>query len=89
MRKHEDASGLSGNGYNTYQELAITYKMVTDETIRAKTEELAAIKMRPGQYPGTYFQEAGFLRNALERMGEHVTDRRLKTILIQGITEDI
>lgn len=88
VRKHEDASGLSGNGYNSYQELVTTYKMVTDEKIRAKTEELAAINIRLGQDPTTYFQEAGFLRDELECMGEPVTERRFKSILIQGMTEE-
>ena len=44
VRKHGDASVLSGNGYNAYEELVTTYKRVINETIRAKTEALAAIK---------------------------------------------
>ena len=43
VRKHGDASVLSGNGYNAYEELVTTYKRVINETIRAKTEALAAI----------------------------------------------
>lgn len=62
-RNHADGSGLSGNGYNAFQELVTTYEIVSDKTISAKTEELAVIKMHPGQDPTTYSQEAGFQRD--------------------------
>ena len=44
--------------------------------------------MRPGQDPTTCFQEAGFLRDELERMGECVTEQSLKSFLIQEMAEE-
>ena len=44
--------------------------------------------MRPGQDPTTCFQEAGFLRDELERMGECVTEQSLKSFLIQKMAEE-
>lgn len=67
--------------HNAYQELA-TILIVTDEIICARTEELEGIKMRPGQDPTTYYQNAGVLRDEPKSMGELVTERRFKITLI-------
>ena len=56
--KHEDATGTSGDGQKAWEELQEKHIKVTDETIRAKTAELAATTMKSGQDPDDYFTEA-------------------------------
>ena len=84
--KHEDATGTSCDGRKAWDELQEKYLKVIDETISAKTAELAATTMKSGQDPDDYFTEAIIKRAEVEAMGEPVTDRWFKDIVVQGFT---
>ncbi|CAN0352706.1 unnamed protein product, partial [Scytosiphon promiscuus] len=86
--KHEDATGTSGDGRKAWEELQEKYLKVTDETIRAKTAELAATAMKAGEDPDDYFTEATIKRAEVEAMGEPMTDRRFKDIVVQGFSPE-
>ncbi|CAN0373449.1 unnamed protein product, partial [Scytosiphon promiscuus] len=86
--KHEDTTGTSGDGRRAWEELQEKYLKVTDETIRAKTAELAATTMKSGQDPDDYFTEAVIKRAEVEAMGEPMTDRRFKDIIVQGFSPE-
>ena len=86
--KHEDETGNGGNGQKAWQELESKFLKVTDDIIRAKLAELAATSMKPGQDPDDYFMEATLKRNEVTWMGEPMTERRFKDILVQGFTDE-
>lgn len=59
VHKHEDTTGTSGDGLKAWEELhKLKYLKVTDDTIRAKTAELATPTMKSRQDPDDYFTEA-------------------------------
>lgn len=68
--KHENATGTSGDGQKAPEDLQEKYIKITDETIRAKTAELAATTMESRQDPDGYFIEAIMTRAEVEAMGE-------------------
>ena len=88
VQKHEDETGISGDGQAAFEELCNTYNRVTDEVIRAKMEQMDTTAMNPGENPDDYFNNKIILRGELEKMGEPITDRRFKDICIQGITDE-
>lgn len=57
MLKHEGATGTSGDGWKPWEELREKYLKVTDETVRAKTAELAVTPMTSGQGSDDYLTE--------------------------------
>ena len=82
VQKHEDDTGISGDGQAAFQELCDNYDRVTDEVIRAKMDEMENNPMNPGENPDDYFNQKILLRAQLNKMGEPVTDRRFKDICI-------
>ena len=88
VQKHEDDSGISGDGQAAFEELCSNYDRVTDEVIRAKMEELENTPMNPGENPDDYFNQKHLLRVQLDKMGETVSDRRFKDICVQGFSDE-
>ena len=70
IQKHEDDTGISGDGQAAFEELCNNYDRVTDEVIRAKMEELENNPMNPGENPDDYFNQKHLLRTQLDKMGE-------------------
>ena len=56
IQKHEDDTGISGDGQAAFEELCNNYDRVTDEVIRAKMEELENNPMNPGENPERLLQ---------------------------------
>ena len=67
IQKHEDDTGISGDGQAAFEELCNNYDRVTDEVIRAKMEELENNPMNPGENPDDYFNQKHLLRRQLDR----------------------
>lgn len=88
VHKHEDDTGISGDGQAAFAELCNNYNRVTDEVIRAKMEELENTPMGPGENPDDYFNQKHLLRAQLEKMGENTSDRRFKDICVQGFSDE-
>ena len=88
IQKHEDDTGISGDGQAAFEELCNNYDRVTDEVIRAKMEELENNPMNPGENPGDYFNQKHLLRTQLDKMGEPISDRRFKHICVQGFSDE-
>ncbi|CAN0299657.1 unnamed protein product, partial [Scytosiphon promiscuus] len=89
VRKHrKGTTGTRGHGQKAWQELHSKYMTATDETIRCKSAELVATAMKTGQDPDEYFLRAYLLRGQVENMGEPITDRNFKDIMVQGLTDD-
>ncbi|CAB1110220.1 unnamed protein product [Ectocarpus sp. CCAP 1310/34] len=88
VHKHEDDTGLSGDGQAAFAELKANYNRVTDEVIRAKLDDLERTVMEPGENPDDFFNKKHRLRSQLEKMGETISDRRFKDICVQGFSED-
>ncbi|CAB1106353.1 unnamed protein product [Ectocarpus sp. CCAP 1310/34] len=88
LHKHDDDTGLSGDGQAAFAELKANYKRVTDEVIRAKLDDLERTAMEPGENPDDFFNKEHRLRSQLEKMGETISDRRFKDICVQGFSED-
>ena len=87
VTKHaQDIRGTRGNGQAALQELESKYLKITNETIRATQEALAATTMNEGQDPDEYINEATRLRELLQEMHEPITDRRFMDIILQGLT---
>ena len=86
--KHEDETGIGGNGQKAWQELESEFLKVTDEVIRDELAELAPTSMKPGPYPDDYFMEAILKRNEVTGIGEPMTDRRFEDSLVQGFTNE-
>lgn len=76
---------IQGNGNEQEELLELTnkYLEVTDETIRSKTAELPATNMTDGQDPDKHFLRATLLRGQVERVGEHIMDRRFEDTMEQ------
>ena len=53
-----------------FEELNLNYNKVTDEVIRATTEELINTPMESGQNPDDYFNQKHLRRHNAEKMGE-------------------
>lgn len=75
--KHDDATGTSGDGRKTWEELQEKYLKVTDKNIRAKIAELAATTKKAGQDPDDCFIEA-IKRAEVEAMNEPMADRQFE-----------
>ena len=88
IQKHEDDTGISGDGQAAFEELCNNYDRVTDEVIRAKMEELENNPMNPGENPDDYFNQKHLLRTQLDKMGEPISDRRFKHICVQGFSDE-
>ena len=88
IQKHEDDTGISGDGQAAFEELCNNYDRVTDEVIRAKMEELENNPMNPGENPDDYFNQKHLLRTQLDKMGEPISDRRFKDICVQGFSDE-
>ena len=88
VHKHEDDSGISGDGQAAFKELCSSYDRVTDEVIRAKMAELENSPMNLGENPDDYFNQKHLLRAQLEKMGETISDRRFKDICVQGFSDE-
>ncbi len=89
VRKHrKGTTGTRGHGQKAWHELHSKYMTATDEAIRCKSAELVATTMKPGQDPDEYFLRASLLRDQVENMGEPITDRKFKDIMVQGLTEE-
>ncbi|CAB1101301.1 unnamed protein product [Ectocarpus sp. CCAP 1310/34] len=88
VHKHEDDTGLSGDGQAAFAELKANYNRVTDEVIRAKLDDLERTVTEPGENPDDFFNTKHRLRSQLEKMGETISDRRFKDICVQGFSED-
>lgn len=89
VAKHaQDIRGTRGNGQAALQELEAKYLKITNETIRATQEALAATRMEDGQDPDEYINEATRLRELLKEMEEPITDRRFMDIILQGLTNE-
>ena len=89
VTKHaEDIRGTRGNGQAALRELESKYLKITNETIRATQEALAATSMKEGQDPDEYINEATRLRELLKEMGEPITDRHFMDIVLQGLTAE-
>ena len=89
VAKHEDTTGTtSGNGQQALLELVSKYKKVTDEVIRSTTDKPVNTTMKQGEDPDDYFKEKTLARVELEKMGEPISDRRLKDICVQGFTSE-
>ena len=86
--KHEDETGTTGDRQKALQELVSKYNKVTDEVIRAKMDTLVNTNMEQGEDPDAYFMEKTLARCVLEKMGEMISDRRLKDICAQGFTAE-
>lgn len=65
-------------GSSAYQELVTKYTIITDEAIRTKTKQVATVKMRPEEDLVTHDQEASFLCDDFDSMGEPVNHRKFK-----------
>ena len=61
IQKHEDDTGISGDGQAAFEELCNNYDRVTDEVIRAKMEELENNPMNPGANPDNGRSTTGYL----------------------------
>ena len=82
--KHEDEIGTTGDGQKALQELVSKYNKVTDEVIRAKMDKLVKTNLEQGEDPDSYFMEKTLARSEqLEKMGEIISDRRIKDICVQ------
>ena len=81
-------TGLRSNGQEALLELTKKCLEVTDETIRSKTAELGVTSMTDGQDPDENFLHTTLLHGQVERMGERISDRRFKGIMVQGLTTD-
>lgn len=79
VHKHEDDSGISGNGQAAFKELCDSCDKVADEVIRAAMDELVRTPTEPGKNPDDYFNQKHLLRHRLEKTGETVSDRYLRT----------
>ena len=88
VRKHEATTRIRGNGQEPLLELTKKYFEVMDQTIRSKTAEPMATSMTDGQDPDEYFPRTTLVRGQVQRIGEHVSDRRVKDIMVQGLTTD-
>ncbi|CAB1106713.1 unnamed protein product [Ectocarpus sp. CCAP 1310/34] len=66
VHKHEDDTGLSGDGQAAFAELKANYNRVTDEVIRAKLDDLERTVMEPGENPDDFFNKKHRLRSQLE-----------------------
>lgn len=88
VQKHEDDTGINGDGQAAFKELWNNYDRVTDEVIRARMDELETPPMTPGENRDDYFNHKHLLRAQLERMGEPVSDRRFKDICIRGFSDE-
>ena len=89
--KHEKAdsrSGAGGNGYEAWDELIKKYNYQSDEVIRTLRAKLEGVAMEPGTDPDVFFLQAARYRAELQRMGEPVTDRYFKDIIMQGISSE-
>ena len=88
VQKHEDDTGISGDGQAAFEELCNNYDRVTDEVIRAKMEALEHTPMKPGENPDDFFNCKHLLRAQLVKMGEPISDRRFKDICVQGFSNE-
>ncbi|CAB1103791.1 unnamed protein product [Ectocarpus sp. CCAP 1310/34] len=88
VQKHNDDTGISGDGQAAFEEFCNNYDMVTDAVIRAKMEELENNPMNPGENPDDYFNQKHLLRAHLDKMGEPISDRRFKDIGVQGFSDE-
>ena len=88
VRKHRKGTGTRGHGQNAWQELHSKYMTATDEISRCKSAELVTTTMTSGQDPDEYFLPAFLLRDQVGNMGEPITGRNFKDIMIQGMTDD-
>eukprot|EP00903_Cladosiphon_okamuranus_P011475 g10808.t1 len=87
-QKHEDDTGISGDGQAAFEELCNNYDRVTDEVIRAKMEELENNPMNPSENPEDYLNQKHLLRAQLQKMGEPISDRHFKDICVQGFSDE-
>ena len=78
--KHEDETGMTGDGEKALQELVSKCNKVTDEVIRAKMDNLVNSNMKQGEDPDSYFMEKTLARSELEKLGETISDRSFKDI---------
>lgn len=78
----EDIRGTRGNGQAALRELESKFLKITNETIRATQEALAATSMKEGQDPDEYINEATRLRELLKETGEPITDRHFMDSLL-------
>ncbi|CAB1101183.1 unnamed protein product [Ectocarpus sp. CCAP 1310/34] len=88
IQKHEDDTGISGDGQAAFEELCNNCDRVTDEVIRAKMEELENNPMNPGENPDDYFNQKHLLRAQLDKMGEPISGRRFKDICVQCFSNE-
>lgn len=64
------------------------YIRVTDEAKRALQVALTATTMVPDEYSDNYTVMVKYLRSRLTAVQEPVTERHLKTIIVQGLPEN-
>ena len=55
--KHEDETGMTGDGQKAMQELVAKYNKVADEVIRVKMDKLVNSSMKHGKDPDSNFTE--------------------------------
>ena len=88
MRKHKTTAGIRGNGQEALLEPTKECLEVADETIRSKPAEPTATSTTNGRDPAEYFSGATLPCGHVERVGEHISVRRFKDIIVQGLTTD-
>ena len=86
--KHEDETGMTGDGQKAIQELVAKYNNVTDEVIQVKMYKLVNSNMKQGEDPDCHCMENTLSPSELEAMGETISDGRFKYICVQELTAE-
>ena len=83
MAKREDATSTSGNGQQALLELINKYKKVKDEVIRFTIDKLVKTTMKQKD-PDNYTMEKALAHAELDKIGERISDRRLRLSVYKG-----
>ena len=89
VTKHaEGARGTHGNGSKAVKQLESNCLKITNKTICATQEAIAATSSTCGQDPNNSINELTPLHNLLTEVEEPITDRHFTDIVLQGLTEE-
>ena len=87
-RKQKATTRFWGSEQKVLLEPTKTYLGATNVILRSKTSERLTTSMPDWHVPDDYLLRATLLCGPMERMGEHILDRRYIDIAVKGLPTD-